>query len=100
MILRLQGIATKIHFKIQKITYFLRLDFLAIKNPPKWELCFYILSICFLKAMAEKTAAVAPIVFAKTSVTSAVLVLVRTLCSISMVIPKNTENINETKYAL
>lgn len=50
--------------------------------------------------MAEKTAAVAPIVFAKTSVTSAVLVLVRTLCSISMVIPKNTENINESKYAL
>ena len=84
-------------FKIQKMTYFFKPDFQAIKNPPKWEFKFYILSICFLKAIAAKTAAKAPIALPKISVTSAALVLVKTPCNISMVIPKKTENINEIK---
>lgn len=82
------------------MTYFFKLALLKIKNPPKWELIFYILSICFLKAIAVKTAAVAPIALPKISVTSAALVLVKTPCKISMVIPKKTENINEIKYTL
>ncbi len=59
-----------------------------------------ILSIFFLKPIAENTPAVAPIVFAKTSVTSGVLVVVKTPCRTSIVIPKKTENINEIRYAL
>lgn len=47
--------------------------------------------------MAEKTATTAPNAFAKISVTSEALVTVRTLCKISIVIPKKTENINEIK---
>lgn len=47
--------------------------------------------------MAVKIAVVPPIVLAKMSVTSAALVVVKTLCRISIVIPKKTENINETR---
>lgn len=61
---------------------------------------YYILSICFFKAIAIKTATVDPIVLAKISVTSDALVRVMTPCKISIVIPKNTENIKEIKYAL
>lgn len=84
-------------FKIQKKTHFLELDFLATKNPPKWVIIFYILSICFLKAIAVKTPTTAPSAFAKTSVTSDALVTVKTPCRISIVIPKKTENINEIR---
>lgn len=85
---------------IQKKYPFLKLHFTPIKNPPKWVIIFYILSICFFKAIAVKTATIAPSAFAKTSVTSDALVTVITPCRISIVIPKKTENINETKYAL
>lgn len=70
---------------------------MTIKNPPKWVIYSYILSICFLKAIAENTPATAPNAFAKTSDTSDALVTVKTLCKISIVIPKKTEKINEIK---
>lgn len=47
-----------------------------------------------------KIAKLAPVILAKTSKKSAVLVVVTNSCNISIVIPKKTDNINEMKKGL